>query len=62
MICMLFSMQTLSEKSKSLFENFAKLQENARKIQKMHAHLEIMMRKDNRRVKDLLPSQKPDEI
>jgi hypothetical protein len=55
-------MQTLSEKSKSLFDNFAKLQENERKIQKMHAHLEIMMRKDNRRVKDLLPSQKQDEI
>jgi hypothetical protein len=43
-----------------LFENFEKLQENSRKIQKMHEDLEAMMRKDNRRVKVLL-SQKEDE-
>jgi len=43
-----------------LFENFEKLQENSRKIQKMHEDLEAMMRKDNRCVKVLL-SQKEDE-
>lgn len=47
-------MQTLSEKSKNLFQNFEKLQEERQKLQKLHEDLACVLRKDNRRVKLLL--------
>jgi hypothetical protein len=47
-------LQTLSEKSKNLFQNFEKLQEERQKLQKLHEDLACVLRKDNRRVKLLL--------